>query len=375
MTHRQTIDEPRRQQRRTRRRRIMISLIVVFALLAGLGVAGGVLWSTYGERISLALGWTSNDYEGEGHGEAIVTVRPGDTGHAISLTLAEAGVVKTSDAFYELLLEQPTEVAFHPGSFRLKLEMSAQAALDAMQDPANKLELTVTIPEGMAAVDALQRTADIVGIPMADFEAAIADPTVYGVPAEFPAIEGFLFPATYIFEPEDTAVTIVQKMVDRMKQALVEHGVPAGDEWRVLTLASVVQREAGSNLDDFPKIARVFLNRLEIGMNLQSDATVAYGTGNTHTVWTTPDERADASNPYNTYANPGLPVGPIGNPGDVAIEAVIHPAAGDWLFFMPINLETGETAFAMTAEEHEANVQRLAEWCTAHRAEGGTRCD
>lgn len=364
-----------RHRQRTRRRRLVVSLSVVVALLAGLGIAGGLLWSHYGERISLAMGWTSNDYEGPGHGDALITITEGEIGGDIAETLAEADVVKTSEAFYELLLAQDPAVEFLPGTYTLKLQMSSQAALDALQDPANRMELTVTIPEGMAAMDALERVAGVTGIPMEDFEAAVADPTVYGVPGEFPSIEGFLFPATYTFEPGDTAETVVQKLVDRMFQALQEHGVTAGDEWRVLTLASIVQREAGSNLDDFPKIARVFLNRLDIGMNLQSDATVAYGTGNTHTVWTTPEERADTGNRYNTYANPGLPVGPIGLPGDVAIDAAIHPADGDWLYFMPVNLETGETVFSRTGEEHEQAVQQLGEWCETHRDQGGKRCD
>lgn len=365
----------RHRERSGRGRRALVWVIVLAVVLGGMGAAGVYAWSQFGDRISQALGWTSNDYTGEGQGEVMVMVRPGDIGADVADTLAEAGVVKTSQAFYELLLEQDPQVDFQVGTYRLKLQMSAQAALDAMQDPANRLELTVTVPEGMAAKDALQRAADVTGIPMADFDAAIADPAAFGIPAQFPSVEGFLFPATYTFEPSDTAQTIVQKMVDRMKQALTEHGVAEGDEWRVLTLASVVQREAGSNLDDFPKIARVFQNRLDQGMLLQSDATVAYGTGNTHTVWTTPEERADASNRYNTYANPGLPVGPIGNPGDVAIDAALHPADGSWLYFMPIDLATGETVFSDTIEQHEQAVQQLGEWCTAHREEGGTRCD
>ncbi len=370
MTNRHAVRKPKR-----RRRGLIIGLSSVLAVLLVLGIGGGVAWSIYGERISLELGWTSNDYSGEGHDEVIVTIRSGDIGEDVAKTLADAGVVKTAQAFYDLLLTQSPAVEFQVGSYRLKREMSAQAALDALRDPANEVEMTVVVPEGMAAMDALQRAADVTGIPMSDFEAAVADPTKYGVPAQFPSIEGFLFPATYTFEPEDTAETIVQTMVDRMWQALDAHGVAADDAWRVLTLASIVQREAGSNLDDFPKIARVFQNRLDDGMNLQSDATVAYGTGNTHTVWTTSAERADASNKYNTYANPGLPIGPIGLPGDVAIDAALHPADGSWLYFMPINLSTGETVFSNTIEEHEAAVDQLAEWCTAHRAEGGTRCD
>lgn len=365
----------REQDRRAKRRgRITISVVLV-ALLAIIG--GGVAWAwgQYGDRISQAMGWTTNDYSGDGHGQVLITITEGQIGSDVADSLASADVVKTSQAFYDLLVAQPENVNFQVGTYKLKLQMSAKAALAALQDPANRMELTVVIQEGISALDALQRIAGVTGIPFSDFQAAVKDPTVYGVPAQFPSIEGFLFPATYTFEPSDTATSIVQKMVDRMRQALAQHGVAAGDEWRVLTLASMVQREAGSNLDDFPKVARVFLNRLDIGMLLQSDATVAYGTGNTHTVWTTPEERADKSNLYNTYANPGLPVGPIGLPGDTAIDAVMHPADGTWLYFMPVDLKSGKTEFSTTAEEHEQNVQKLAAWCEAHRAEGGKYCD
>lgn len=363
-----------RNARRTGRR-ILITLLVTVLLLGGLGAAGLYLWGQFGERISLAMGWSTNDYPGPGEGEASVTITQGEIGSDIAASLAEADVVKSADAFYDLLVAQEQQVNFQVGTYVLKQKMSAQGALDALQDPANRLDYSVTIPEGTSAEDALQLAADIMGIPLEDFEAAAADPTAFGVPEQFPSLEGFLFPATYTFEPSDTAESIIQTMVDRMWQALADHGVPPGSEWEILTMASIVQREAGSNPDDFPKIARVFQNRLDQGINLQSDATVAYGTGRTHTVWTEPEERADASNKYNTYANPGLPIGPIGNPGDVAIEAAMNPADGPWLFFMPINLETGETVFSETAEQHEVAVQELAAWCTAHAEAGGTRCD
>lgn len=362
-------------ERSSTKKRVLVSLSVVVVLLGILAAGGAYLWSQYGDGISKAMGWVDDDYDGKGSGDVLITITSGQNGADVAKTLAEADVVKTSEAFYQLLLKQDPQVDFQVGTYQMRSQMSSQAALDALQDPANRMELTVTIPEGMAATDALERASEVLGIPKTDFDNAIADPAAYGVPKEFPSIEGFLFPATYTFKPEDTAQTVVQTMVDRMKQALAEHGVPAGEEWRVLTLASVVQREAGSNLDDFPKIARVFQNRLDQGKLLQSDATVAYGTGNTHTVWTTPEERADTSNKYNTYANPGLPVGPIGNPGDVAIEAAMHPAEGPWLFFVPVNLESGETVFSTTEAEHEAAVAQLGEWCTAHRESGGTRCD
>lgn len=363
------------EERSSRRRgRIVISSVLIVMLLL-IGCGGVWVWSSYGDKISQALGWTSNDYEGEGHGEVLLTITEGQIGGDVAEALANADVVKTSEAFYDLLLQQPEDVNFQVGTYRLKQQMSAAAALAALQDDGNRMELTVTIPEGMAALDALELTAGVVNIPFEDFKAAAANPAAFGVPAEFPSIEGFLFPATYTFEPDDTAESIIQTMVDRMWQALDQHGVAHEDAWRVLTLAAMVQREAGSRLEDFPKVARVFLNRIDIDMLLQSDATVSYGTGNTHTVWTTDEERADKSNKYNTYANPGLPAGPISLPGDTAIEAATNPASGPWLYFMPVDLSSGETEFAETAEQHQQNVEKLGEWCTAHRAEGGKYCD
>jgi UPF0755 protein len=98
-------------------------------------------------------------------------------------------------------------------------------------------------------------------------------------------------------------------------------------------------------------------------MRLQSDATVAYGTGHTDRVTTTGAERADADNPYNTYAHDGLPVGPIGLPGDDAIDSALHPADGPWLYFVAVNLKTGETVFSTTEAEHEAAVKQWQSWC------------
>ena len=138
-------------------------------------------------------------------------------------------------------------------------------------------------------------------------------------------------------------------------------------------MAALVQREAGSTAD-MPKIARVFFNRIDKGMLLQSDATVAYGTGHTNTVWTTAAERADPNNLYNTYVHAGLPYGPIGNPGEDAIKAAIAPADGPWLYFVPINLQSGETVFSETLAQHNAAVAQLHAWCQAS-PENASYCD
>ncbi|MEO7123486.1 MAG: endolytic transglycosylase MltG, partial [Lacisediminihabitans sp.] len=157
---------------------------------------------------------------------------------------------------------------------------------------------------------------------------------------------------------------IFQVMVDAMFKHLDADGVAPADRHRVLTLAALTQKEGGSDAD-FYKVARVWDNRIAQGMNLQSDATVSYGIGGT-TISTTNAERADKSNPYNTYANPGLPIGPISNPGQVAIDATLHPAQGPWLFFVLVNGETGETAFSTTLAEHNVAVKQWQTWLRAH---------
>jgi UPF0755 protein len=154
-------------------------------------------------------------------------------------------------------------------------------------------------------------------------------------------------------------------MVDTMKQRLAAAGVQPADQQRIVVFASLIQREAGLAAD-YPKVARVFQNRLDQGMLLQSDATVAYGTGNTHRVTTTDAERGDAGNPYNTYQHEGLPVGPISNPGDLAIDAAVAPADGTWLYFVTTNLDTGETAFSTTYAEHEEAVAVWQAWMRQH---------
>ncbi|WP_294178899.1 endolytic transglycosylase MltG [uncultured Schumannella sp.] len=349
-----------------RRKRNLWWLWVLIALLA-IGIGGAAtVWVLYEDKVREVLGWElPNDYEGSGNGvEVTIVIQSGDIGSDVARTLNEAGVTMTFDAFYDLLLTRP-DVSFEPGNFLLQEQMSASSALDALLDPANKITNTVTIPEGTSYEDALALIGSATGISVDELMAAASDPTVYGVPAEAPNLEGWLFPATYPLDPGVTAEEVIQRLVDEMMTRLDGFGVEPEDRLEVLIKASIVQREAGSNIDDFYKVARVFQNRLDQGWRLESDATVAYGTGNTHTVWTTGEERADASNLYNTYANDGLPIGPIGLPGEAAIESVLNPAEGDWMFFVPINLKTGETVFSETVAQHEAAVAQLQAWCRA----------
>jgi UPF0755 protein len=148
-----------------------------------------------------------------------------------------------------------------------------------------------------------------------------------------------------------------------MQIELHKLGVSQAQEHDVLTLAALVQRE-GRSASDFAKMARVFINRIDAGMHLQSDATVSYGA-NSATVATTAEQRAD-DNPWNTYLHAGLPAGPISAPGSAAISAALNPAAGDWLYFCTINLETGETEFNATYFGHLRSVAKWQTWMAEH---------
>ncbi|BDZ46954.1 endolytic transglycosylase MltG [Naasia aerilata] len=350
-----------------RRRRwlawIIAPLVLVLVLGGGAFTAASLLFPQ--QLHTLIFGAEKNDYEGSGSGDAILVIHEGDIGQDVAKNLVAAGVTKTFDSFYGLLLATEPAPVFQPGAYQLKQHMSARAALDRLLDPASKLENQVAIPEGETMSSVLQLVSDGTQIPVADLQAAAADVASFGLPAEATSLEGFLFPATYQFDPGVTAHDALKVLVDRSFQALDAAGVAPQDRWRTVVLASLVQKEAGLR-DDYYKVSRVFLNRLDQGMLLQSDATVAYGTGNTHRVATTDAERADGNNPYNTYVHPGLPVGPISNPGDLAIDAALHPADGPWLFFVTVNLETGETVFSENEEQHEAAVQQWLAWMDDH---------
>ncbi len=352
--------------RRPKRRRLtwLWVLLAVLVLVVG---GGTVTWFSFQPQIRHVLGWeNADDYTGTGTTKVVVTIQNGQIGSDVAQTLHKAGVTKTADAFYRLLLTKPG-VSFQPGSYALKKEMSAKSALAALQDPKNKVVTRIVVPEGFTVKQIIARLAalsEATGISQAQLESASADYKSYGLPPEAPSLEGYLFPATYDLNPGIDAHGIFQMMVTKMFSVLDAEGVAPADRHKVLTLAGLTQKEGG-NTADFYKVARVWDNRLAQGMNLQSDATVAYGAGSS-SIETTPAQRADKSNPYNTYANPGLPIGPISNPGQAAIDATLHPADGSWLFFVVVNCSTGETAFSDTQAQQNAASQQLIQWLKSH---------
>lgn len=350
----------RQVKRRRRRIGVLIALIAV-VVIAAMGV--GAATFLQGPIASLLAASEPDEYSGEGTGSATIVIATGDYGSDVAAKLEDAGVVKSSSSFTKYLLSLSTQPTFQPGTYQLKQQMSNSAALAALEDDANRVTRSVTIPEGYT-VDQIFEKLEAIGFDADDLETLRADPSSLGVPEGAISLEGFLFPATYQFDPDTTAEEALQTMVDRTMESLDSLGVPEADRLSTIILASIIQKEAGS-VDDMAKVSRVFLNRIAAGMKLQSDATVAYGAGSSGTVWTTSSERADESNIYNTYVHEGLPPGAISNPGDDAISAAVNPAVGDWLYFTVVDLSTGETVFSEDEAGHEAAVEQLSQWCQA----------
>ncbi|WP_341957448.1 endolytic transglycosylase MltG [Microbacterium sp. LWH13-1.2] len=351
---------PKKKKRRTG---CLVALIIVLAVIGGIVGTGIWAWNTYGDKISDALGWGEPaDWEpGIASGEVLVTVQEGDTGSPVSTALYEAGVTRTDEVFYDYLVKENIAITFYPGIYRLQEKMTAAAALEALQDPANKLENSASVGEGATIESSLPGMAESLGMPIEDLQAAVdADPATYGVTAQ--TLEGWLFPAVYTFDPGVTATQVIQRMVDRTKESLDAAGVPAEDAQRVLTIASIIQREGLTA--DFPKVSRVIQNRLDIDMKLQMDSTAQYGYGSLHEgVVSSSAEALEDPNDWNTYVHTGLPITPIASPSDAAIDAAMHPADGPWLYFVTVNLATGETQFSVTYEEHLQGVEKWEKWC------------
>jgi len=352
-------------QRKRRRFGWLVWLLVIVVVIGGGGTG---VYLTFQSQIQGIFGaQPSADYTGSGTGKVIVTIKNGQIGSDVAAVLHLAGVTKTTAVFYKLLLTQTPTVNFQPGSYSLRSHMSAVAALSALRDPKNKVSAQIVLPEGITLKQVIAKLAavsQVTGVSQIELETAAADYKSYGLPVQAPSLEGYLFPATYTLGPGHTAHQIFQTFVTEMFSRLDAAGVTVADRNRVLTLAALTQKEGGS-VADFYKVARVWNNRIAKGMNLQSDATVAYGAGGT-SIQTTPAQRANKGNLYNTYANPGLPIGPISNPGDKAIDATLHPAVGTWVYFVVVNCSTGETAFSDTLAQHNAANAQLGKWLKAN---------
>jgi UPF0755 protein len=198
------------------------------------------------------------------------------------------------------------------------------------------------------------------GIAASKYEAVLKDPARLDLPSyakDNP--EGYLFPATYEVQPHETALRVLTAMVQRFDQEAASVNLSQAARQvhltpdQVIIMASLVQAEGG-RLSDYPKIARVIYNRLAQRMPLQLDSTVFYAL-NTYGIVAS-NQQLQSTSRYNTYRYKGLTPGPIDSPGDAAIRAVLHPASGNWLYFVTVNPKTGLTLF--TASEAQFQIYR-----------------
>lgn len=182
-------------------------------------------------------------------------------------------------------------------------------------------------------------------------DAVVLPPEARGNP------EGWLAPGTYV--GFDSAPAVVQAMVDRRISQLEQRSVPREDWHRLLTAASVIEKET-YNQNEKPRVATVLTNRLAGGGPLQMDSIILYPVAEDR-IFTTADERS-SDQPYNSYFHDGLPPTPISSPDEASLDAFLSPPPGEWFFYVTVDLETGDTRFAVTYGEHLENVTLLRSW-------------
>ena len=343
----------RRQQHRRHRRRRRGPLGVLLALLVVGGLVAGIV---YGGRSMLARLGTVPDYPGAGTGSVQIQVRPGDTATDIAAALTKAGVVKSERAFRDAAKDDPRSTRIQPGYYRMRKQMSGAAALALMLDPSSRLLSRVTVPEGRTAAEILELLAAKTGRPLSALQAAARDTARLGLPSYAKGrLEGFLFPATYDFDPGTSPAEMVREMVatyrDKVDDAALAGGAKALgiSPYQVVVVASLVEREAAV-ADEQGKIARVIYNRLDQDFYLGVDAAVLYGLGRTGGTLTEAD--LAKVTPYNTRVVKGLPPTPIASPGLAAIDAALHPAAGPWLYY--VRQKGGRHFFTADRDEFNA---------------------
>jgi UPF0755 protein len=284
----------------------------------------------------------------DGAPEVVIEIANGASGSEVASLLFKNGVIKSSSAFFRLAVSDKSSERISPGAHRLTIEISAAQALVQLLDPS-RIPNLIKVFEGAweSEIAAMVHTYGF-----SDSEVRSAFKSLI-LPSGFKSAEGLLFPAQYSFPLGTTALQIVQAMVNRFRSEKVGQEILSAtgkySPSELLTIASIVQSEGDTK--DFAKVARVILNRLAISMPLQMDSTVHYIKRVRGQIFLSTSSTLIKS-AYNTYQHYGLPPTPIGNPGADAMEAVLLPATGDWLYF--ITVAPGDTRFTSSNDEFVA---------------------
>jgi UPF0755 protein len=284
-----------------------------------------------------------------------VIVKEGSTIGSVSRQLASEGAIPGSArTYYAMARLFGSGDPIQAGEFEIPKGMGGSAVLDLLQHGKPLLRL-ITVTEGMPSVIVAEKIA--------------ASPYLAGPTP--PIAEGSVLPDSYSFQRGDPRTALVKRMQAAMTRMLAQlwprrsQDCPIATPADAVILASIVEKETGKPAER-PVIAGVYCNRLRIGMKLDADPTVIYPVTKGKPLGRRIlKSELEAENAYNTYRKPGLPAGPIANPGKASIEAVLHPAQTKALYFVADG--TGGHVFAETYAEQEANKQK---WFAIRRQRG-----
>lgn len=337
-----------------------LSVVAALLVVGAAAVIGGRQLAQWAGQLGAPSDITAP--EGINPGAPVeVEVAKGSSARQIGEQLARAGVVNSSLAFELAVRTAGVEDQLQAGKYSLLTGMTPGEALDVLLLGPESDTYRVTIHEGLRVGEMLDRLAEQTPYSRPEFEAALGDVTSslgFGG-SDLPDWEGGLFPDTYEFSGDATPTQILQRLASTMENRvssldwspLEKLGYSIKDG---IVIASMVEAEA--KLDkDRPLIASVILNRLEIGMPLQIDATVLYAMGARGISLTASD--LDTDSPYNTYRNLGLPPTPIDAPGLASLAAAADPATTDYLYYV-LTSKDGGHSFATTYEEFQAFKQQ-----------------
>lgn len=350
----------RREMRKRRKKKQRKRWLIAIAVIVVLGLVGSAAYFGV-RRINAVRAQNemnerlSEDYEGPGSGKVSFTIESGEDALAIGRRLVKAGVVKSAESFANVV--SANSVNLYPGTFELKKHMSNADAMKILSD-TSQAKGFFDVRAGERVSDVIKGAAEMSGIAESEFTSIVDGDDSGILPSEADGhFEGWLEPGQYDIKSKSSAKEILKMMVDRRIKKLDDLGVPTGSEReKILNMASIAEAEVNRK-DDYGKVIRVILNRLDKGMTLGMDSTVAYGN-NVKSSQITQKMLDDSSNKFNTRIHKGLPPTPISNPGDAAIQAALDPPQGDWLYFVTTDLASGETEFTDNADDFDKLVQK-----------------
>lgn len=282
-------------------------------------------------------------------GETTIVIPNGASGDQIALILFNAGVVKSSRAFFAAATENEKSKGIQPGTYAIETRIPGSEAVTQLLERKRRL-MVLLIREGERSYEISEELLRL------DFSTTEIK-RIFNQSIEVPGFgkrdaEGFLFPATYNLLPGEGIDSVKNRLLEKFRSVAQEVDLESRAEslgfspYQILILASIVQAE-GFSESDFKRIAQVIYNRLEIGMPLQMDSTILYALKERRIAVSSKD--LQLSSEYNTYRRKGLPPTPIGNPGKAAIEATLNPEVGDWLYF--VTTEPTITKFTKSYDE------------------------